>query len=253
MSKSFSEGCEILSRIKNIFRNRGPSVWGRFYKNLPIKSDYRVHEVALELIKDRLGHKKSLKALDLATGTGAFSQRIADHFPDWDLEINDFEGQALVTDFNVRKKDLNSRFSEDFSDVGYDLVVALEIIEHLENPWNFLREIRKLLRQDGLLVLSTPNSDSALDRLTYLLHGHPFYFGERGYVNSEGHITPVPDWLFKKIAVESGYHHVKLDETLDTSPHMSLGMILRFLLVMPFSSLYMQNANNRSVNIYLCH
>ena len=59
--------------------------------------------------------------------------------------------------------------------------------------------------------------------------------------------------FLKKIAVESGYHHVKLDETLDTSPHMSLGMILRFLLVMPFSSLYMQNANNRSVNIYLCH
>ena len=72
MSKSFSEGCEILSRMKNIFRNRGPSVWGRFYKGLPIKSDYRVHEVALELIKDKLGHEKSIKVLDVATGTGAF-------------------------------------------------------------------------------------------------------------------------------------------------------------------------------------
>jgi len=49
------------------------------------------------------------------------------------------------------------------------------------------------------------------------------------------------------------WHIMKYYHTLDTSPHMSLGMILRFLLVMPFSSLSMQNANNRSVNIYLCH
>ena len=47
-------------------------------------------------------------------------------------------------------------------------------------------------------MLYTPNSDSALDRLTYLFHGHSFYFGERGYVNSEGYINLVPDWLFKK-------------------------------------------------------
>jgi 2-polyprenyl-3-methyl-5-hydroxy-6-metoxy-1,4-benzoquinol methylase len=204
MSKRVSEGFKILSRIKKMFRNRGPSVWGRFYKNLPIKPDYRVHEVAFELIKDKLGHKKSIKVLDVATGTGAFSQRIADYFPGWDLEVNDFEAQALVTDFRVSKNDLNDRFSEKFSDLGYELVIALEIIEHLENPWNFLREIRKLLSKDGLLVLSTPNSDSALDRLTYLLHGHSFYFSERGYVNSGGHITSVPDWLFKKIAQSMG-------------------------------------------------
>ena len=243
---------KVLSRIKNIFLKRRSSVWGRSYKNLSIKADYRVHEVAFDLIKDKLGHKKSINVLDVAAGAGAFAQRIADYFPGWDLTVNDFEGESLVQAFKAGKHDLNSRFSENFSGQKYDLIIALEIVEHLENPWNFARELRKLLSKDGLLVLSTPNSNSALDRLTYLLHGHSFYFGERGYVNSEGHITPVPDWLFKKIAKSSGFSYVELNHNLDTSPHMSLAMILRFLLVMPFSYLYMQGFNNRSVNLYLC-
>ncbi len=239
----------VLERILSIKRE---SVWGRFYKDLPIKSDYRVHEVALELIKGELGHEKSVKVLDIATGTGAFAQKIVDHFPGWDLEINDFEGQSLVAGFKNSNTDLNSKFSEGFLGASYDLVVALEIIEHLENPWSFLREIRKLLRPGGLLVLSTPNVDSRIDRLTYLVNGHSFYFGERGYTNSGGHITPVPDWLFKKIAKASGYSHVELNDAVDTSSHMGLFVTLQLLLIMPFSGLYMQNVNNRSINVYLC-
>jgi SAM-dependent methyltransferase len=210
-------------------------VWGKFYKDLPIYADCRVHEVAFDLINNKCGLKKSLKVLDIATGSGAFAQRIADRFPGWDLEVNDFEGQASGVNFKKKKVDLNCK-----------------IIEHVENPWNFLREIRRLLRTDGVLVLSTPNVDSAVDRLIYLLYGHSFYFGERGYTNSGGHISPVPDWLFKKIAKSSGYSHVELDGAVDTSPHKGLLVTLQLLLIMPFSGLYMKNANNRSINVYLC-
>ena len=227
-------------------------VWGKFYKDLPIYADCRVHEVAFDLINNKCGLKKSLKVLDIATGSGAFAQRIADRFPGWDLEVNDFEGQASGVNFKKKKVDLNCKFSEQFEEGSYDLVIGLEIIEHVENPWNFLREIRRLLHTDGVLVLSTPNVDSAVDRLIYLLYGHSFYFGERGYTNSGGHISPVPDWLFKKIAKSSGYSHVELNSDVDTSSHMDLFVTLQFFLIMPFSGLYMKNVNNRSINVYLC-
>lgn len=42
-----------------------------------------------------------------------------------------------------------------------------------------------------ILVLSTPNVDSTLDGLTYLVEGHRHYFGERDYLNSGGHITEI--------------------------------------------------------------
>jgi 2-polyprenyl-3-methyl-5-hydroxy-6-metoxy-1,4-benzoquinol methylase len=46
--------------------------------------------------------------------------------------------------------DLVSRFGR------FDVVVSLEVIEHLYDPRRFVRVARDLLRPDGLLIVSTP-------------------------------------------------------------------------------------------------
>lgn len=43
------------------------------------------------------------------------------------------------------------------NDESYDVVVSYETIEHIEDYKGFLREIKRVLRPDGLLILSTPN------------------------------------------------------------------------------------------------
>jgi GT2 family glycosyltransferase/SAM-dependent methyltransferase len=47
-----------------------------------------------------------------------------------------------------------------FADHSFDLVTAFEIIEHLEPTQQFLDGIARLLRPDGLLLLSTPNRET---------------------------------------------------------------------------------------------
>lgn len=44
-----------------------------------------------------------------------------------------------------------------FSPKSFDTVVAAELIEHLENPAQFLRGIHRILKDSGRLIISTPN------------------------------------------------------------------------------------------------
>lgn len=50
-----------------------------------------------------------------------------------------------------------------------DVVVAVETIEHLENPWAFLRQLAVLSAPGGLVIVTTPNQLSALSLLTLIV------------------------------------------------------------------------------------
>lgn len=43
---------------------------------------------------------------------------------------------------------------------SFDVVVALQVIEHLESPVELLQEVRRILKPDGVLVLSTPDKQA---------------------------------------------------------------------------------------------
>jgi len=58
-----------------------------------------------------------------------------------------------------------------FKDESYDLVVCCEGIEHLEFQYGFARELARVLRPGGKLVLTTPNIVNAASRLRFLLTG----------------------------------------------------------------------------------
>lgn len=52
-----------------------------------------------------------------------------------------------------------------FADGVFDCVTFQEVIEHLDRPVDAVREINRVLRLGGLLVLSTPNANAAAWRL----------------------------------------------------------------------------------------
>jgi SAM-dependent methyltransferase len=55
---------------------------------------------------------------------------------------------------------------EDFSPAGeYDLILMLNLIEHVENPVAVLRKARTLLAPEGRMLVKTPNTDSLDARL----------------------------------------------------------------------------------------
>jgi ubiquinone/menaquinone biosynthesis C-methylase UbiE len=60
---------------------------------------------------------------------------------------------------------------EDFpmKDNSFDVVLMVETIEHLVNPYKSLREIKRVLKPNGRLIISTHNQTNMFMRLSFLL------------------------------------------------------------------------------------
>jgi SAM-dependent methyltransferase len=98
--------------------------------------------------------------------------------------------------------DLNARLP--FRDGSFDGVVAIEGIEHLEDPYHLAREFSRVLRPDGLLILSTPNILNLRSRAKFLALGTFYWFDEEGYRRGF-HVNAIPMYELRHILTEAGF------------------------------------------------
>jgi SAM-dependent methyltransferase len=85
-----------------------------------------------------------------------------------------------------------------------DWVFAVEVIEHLANPRNFVKEAHRCLKAGGRLLITTPCNESVTARLSFLFRGYFPAFCEHDYRLS-GHITPLTELDVKRMAAEVGF------------------------------------------------
>ena len=128
-----------------------------------------VRMAALELVR-RLDLQGSLA--DFGAGKGDLIRAL--------LEMNCFSSIAgidlidrpsnLPASVRWCKTDLNQPVS--FSDNSFDAVISLGLIEYLENPYAFAREIYRVLRPAGTVILATPNNESWRSLIALVMRGH---------------------------------------------------------------------------------
>ena len=56
-----------------------------------------------------------------------------------------------------------------FADDSFDMILLLDVIEHLNAPKKCLQELKRVLRKDGYLVITTPNLATLKNRICVLL------------------------------------------------------------------------------------
>lgn len=92
-----------------------------------------------------------------------------------------------------------------FASDSFDIIICSEVIEHVQNPSRMLAEFQAVLREGGVLIITTPNWLS--------LYGLARYLGElilRRQITSGG--QPVDHWYTKGLLQQQLSRHFEVRE-----------------------------------------
>jgi len=170
-----------------------------YYNNILMKADKNLHKQLADLIMS-LKLDRDCAILDFGCGEGALSQRLHDlgftNITSVDIDQKSFKAntQFFQLDFN------NSQKIKEFmnnSESKYDLVLGIEVIEHVENHYDYIRTLKSLTKKNAYILISTPNITSWLSRFYFLFTGRLHQFMEQDL--SYGHVNPISLWQLKYI------------------------------------------------------
>jgi SAM-dependent methyltransferase len=159
---------------------------GLTLENYPILHER--HRIFPEIFENR-GHRK---ILDISAGIGVVARRILEKYP-CEMHCNEVDEICLnqLQNLNVRitRHDLDTGEPVSFEASSFDAVICLATIEHLIHIDAFVKELNRILKDDGRLYLSVPNYAS-LYWLIPLLRGRTFHdpFGEQSRYEFYAHI-----------------------------------------------------------------
>jgi len=152
-----------------------------------------LHEFVVASVLARYA-RPGARAVDLGADPGAMTERL--HALGCDVIPVDCDPAAYKGDLPLVTLDFNQpAFASQLGIARFDLVVTVEVFEHVESPIGFLRNIGQLLAPGGVAVITTPNVDSLPARAKFLLAGKIRMMDD----NSEPkHISPIFFDLFRR-------------------------------------------------------
>jgi 2-polyprenyl-6-hydroxyphenyl methylase/3-demethylubiquinone-9 3-methyltransferase len=132
------------------------------------------------------------KALDVGCGAGLLTEPLArlgaqatglDAAPENIAAARlHAEGQGLAIDYRTGSV-------EDLGAERFDLVVSMEVVEHVADPATFIGGLAAALADDGVLILSTPNR-TPLSKLALITVGEGFGMVPKGTHDHAKFLTP---------------------------------------------------------------
>ena len=102
------------------------------------------------------------------------------------------KNQCRYTGYDIN--DYNFETDEIKKTVKYDLIISLAVLEHLNDPTHFIKNIKNLLKKNGYLYLTTPNIN----------------FTKNKFYNDYTHKKPYTPESIKSLFVHSKFKNVKV-------------------------------------------
>jgi len=155
-----------------------------------MKEDYKKHfnpayigyrEDILNLIPNG---KNIIRILDIGCSIGTLGEQIKQRNKNVEVVGIEFDEQMAkiakekldkVIEGDVEKINLGNYFTVNY----FDCIILADILEHLKNPWDVLKNITTFLNDDGIIIASIPNIRHNSTILSLVIKGY-WPYRERG-------------------------------------------------------------------------
>ncbi len=129
-----------------------------YYDDSNLSAPDFVFRILEEIISGFDRYRENSRLLDVGCGAGTILDKAREM--GWQAEGLDVSLPAVETltakDFKIFHGTLHEA---NYPAGHFDVVTASEVIEHVDDPQEFLREIARILRPGGLLWMTTPHSN----------------------------------------------------------------------------------------------
>jgi 2-polyprenyl-3-methyl-5-hydroxy-6-metoxy-1,4-benzoquinol methylase len=167
-------------------------------------SDAAIYEMVVKALAERGISGRML--IDVGCGKGQlrpFLRGKFEHYSGVDLvRYDDFPADAEFTQVDLNSSKLP------LPDNTADVVVSVETVEHLENPRAFVRELVRLVRPGGWVIVTTPNQLSLLSLVTLFTKQRFNAFQD---VHYPAHLMALLEVDLRRVADECGLRDVAIN------------------------------------------
>ncbi|MBT4191842.1 MAG: class I SAM-dependent methyltransferase [Candidatus Diapherotrites archaeon] len=194
------------------------NIKGEYYENAHGKDAHKsqsfMYNSREDYFIDFMKLKGNEKILDIGCGSGTFTRKIAKQFPK--VEITGMDISEKVISFakkeSTKKKLKNTKFVisgiNKIKTTGqFEVIIISHLIEHLEDPLDALREVKKKLAKNGRLFITTPNYSSLWPLAEKVFDKT---IAKDGYSLDDQHISRFNTRSIKKIVNKAGLQTTNL-------------------------------------------
>jgi len=191
-----------------------------------------IHEALYPYLKGILSSFEKPAILEIGSGHGAFTERL------WNDGHNVTATDIFPEYFNFDKvtcEKVDIRYTMPFRDRSYEIIIAVEVMEHVHDHEIFFIECSRILKKGGRLIFSTPNILSMKSRIRFLLSGFFYSFNPIDHLNNDGlqHLASLTVDQYNNLGIRN---NMSLDDI--STDRKQTTSVIYFLLLYPFLFAY---------------